>query len=136
MFIATANLLEPIPPPLRDRMEVIQLPATPKEEKLEIAKRYLVPKQLEDARAEREMRSRFTDGDRARSSGLYPRGGRPESGARDRERRAQGRAQDRRGPQGKTVVDLKKLEQYLGPPRFEYGERRPRTRSASRRASS
>ena len=46
-FIATANMLEPIPGPLRDRMEVIQLSGYTEQEKLQIAKRYLVPRQIE-----------------------------------------------------------------------------------------
>jgi ATP-dependent Lon protease len=47
LFITTANQLEPIPGPLRDRMETIQLAGYTEEEKVEIAKRYLVPRQIE-----------------------------------------------------------------------------------------
>ena len=48
LFIATANMLDTIPGPLRDRMEILQLPGYTQEEKREIARRYLVKRQLEE----------------------------------------------------------------------------------------
>jgi ATP-dependent Lon protease len=48
MFITTANLIDPILPALRDRMEIIEIPGYTEEEKLGIAQRYLIPRQLEE----------------------------------------------------------------------------------------
>ncbi|MES1954420.1 endopeptidase La [Salinisphaera hydrothermalis] len=55
MFIATANVLDTIPGPLRDRMEVIEVPGYTREEKKQIAKRYLIDRQLKQAGLTREQ---------------------------------------------------------------------------------
>jgi ATP-dependent Lon protease len=60
MFVTTANTLDTIPVPLQDRMEVIQLSGYTEQDKLEIAKRYLVPRQLERSGLKRKHLS-FTD---------------------------------------------------------------------------
>ncbi|MCP4264121.1 MAG: endopeptidase La [Candidatus Brocadiaceae bacterium] len=76
MFITTANVLDTIPHALRDRMEVLDLPGYTTEEKLEIAKQFLIPKQLE-AHGLKDKNLKFTDkatkliiSDYTRESGL------------------------------------------------------------------
>ena len=84
LFIATANLLDTIPAPLRDRMEVIELPGYTEEEKVEIARRYLVPRQLE-ANGLSRSRSRSPTRRCAQIvARLHARGGRAQPRARDR----------------------------------------------------
>ena len=61
MFIATANILDPVIPALRDRMEVIELPGYIEDEKLHIAQQFLVPKQIEEHGLSR-LQLTFTSG--------------------------------------------------------------------------
>src|SRR5215469_14561631 len=60
MFVTTANMLDPIQPAFRDRMEIIQLSGYTEEEKLEIAKRHLIPKQIEE-HGLKKSQIQFTD---------------------------------------------------------------------------
>jgi ATP-dependent Lon protease len=125
LFIATANLLDPIPPPLRDRMEIVQLPGYTEQEKIEIGKRFLIPKQMGN-HGLNEKRIQITDEAMVELVRSYTK----EAGVRNIEREianimrkvARSVAEGRKR---KTVVDVKKLEEYLGPPRFEYGELEP-----------
>src|SRR5947207_4239192 len=85
MFIATANSLAPIPDPLLDRMEVLTLPGYTPGEKLAIAKRYLLPRQLKETGLHTE-RASIADGALGRLIAEYPR----EAGVRQLEREIQG----------------------------------------------
>src|SRR5258707_2362654 len=61
LFIATANWMDPIPEPLRDRMEIIELPGYTGEEKLHIAHKYLIPKQAAEHGLKVGEQLEFTD---------------------------------------------------------------------------
>jgi ATP-dependent Lon protease len=122
LFITTANLLDPIPAALRDRMEVIQLPGYTQLEKIEIGKRFLLPKQLHN-HGLTEKHIEITDEAFVTLVQAYTH----EAGVRNLERELANvmRKVARHVVEGRkrrTVVDNRKLLEYLGPPRFEYGE--------------
>jgi ATP-dependent Lon protease len=119
LFIATANVIDSIPLPLRDRMEILELPGYTLLEKIHIAKKFLVPKQI-DAHGLKRNHVRFDDAALGQVAADYTR----EAGVRGLEREianicrkvarnvAEGRAQPVRIAPGD-------LHAYLGPVRFE-----------------
>jgi ATP-dependent Lon protease len=122
LFIATGNLLDPIPAALRDRMEVIALPGYTQQEKMEIGRRFLVPKQM-GLHGLKDKHIEISDEAMTELVQAYTK----EAGVRSLERELANimrkvARQVAEGRKRKTVVDRKKLLEYLGPPRFEYGE--------------
>jgi ATP-dependent Lon protease len=121
MFITTANILDPIPPALRDRMEVIEFPGYIEEEKLEIARRFLVPRQLMENGLD-NTKLHFSDESLRQIIREYT----YEAGVRNMEREIANvcRKIARRVADGKPVpqrVTAQSLLRYLGPPQFVYG---------------
>jgi ATP-dependent Lon protease len=125
LFIATGNLIDPIPAALRDRMEIIQLPGYTQQEKIQIGKRFLIPKQMEN-HGLKAANVEITDEALTELVQAFTH----EAGVRNLEREianimrkvARSVAEGRKR---KTVIDVKKLVELLGPPRFEYGELEP-----------
>ncbi|MCB9794730.1 MAG: endopeptidase La [Alphaproteobacteria bacterium] len=122
MFVCTANSLHGIPAPLQDRLEIIRLAGYTEPEKLAIARRYLIPKQLENhgitednlvitQQAVQQLVRRYTK----------------EAGVRNLEReiaaicRKVAQRVVRKGPEAHAKVTSRNLEKLLGVPRFRYG---------------
>ena len=123
MFITTANILDTIPPPLLDRMEVLQLIGYTEDEKIKIAKRYLIPRQLE-AHGLKANQLSFSKGAIKRIINGYTR----EAGLRNIEREI---ANICRGVASKvaegeietTSIFVRDIHKYIGPLRVTHEER-------------
>ena len=124
VFIATANVADTIPAPLLDRMELVRLDGYTEDEKVFIAQRYLLPRQLERAGLQsdrgRGHRGRCAFGDHR----LHPRGGRPLAGTRARQAVAQGRG--RRGHRQAHAAGRCRQRRREGVARPPEGRRRDR----------
>jgi ATP-dependent Lon protease len=128
LFIATANILDTVPPPLQDRMEVIHLAGYTVEEKLHIAKRFLVPRQLE-ANGLKPSQIEFSDSALRAIIDEYTR----EAGVRNLERqigticRKVARQVAEGTVEGKVRISAKRARELLGKRRF-FSEQRRRTK--------
>jgi ATP-dependent Lon protease len=123
MFITTANIIQTIPAPLQDRMEVIRIAGYTEPEKLSIGRKYLVTKQME-ANGLTEENILFTDGALLSIIRRYTR----EAGVRNLEReiasicRKVARKIVTDGFEKQVKVTSKTVEKYLGIPKYRYGE--------------
>ncbi|MGB2954943.1 MAG: endopeptidase La [Anaerolineales bacterium] len=121
MFITTANLLEPIPSPLRDRMEIIKLSGYTDREKKSIAKGYLIPRQIKE-NGLRSEEITFTDPALQKIIRSYTR----ESGVRNLEREIGSLCrkvvtQIAEGKVERVKIGVREVAEYLGRPRY-YGD--------------
>jgi ATP-dependent Lon protease len=121
MFITTANLLDPVPPALKDRMEVIAFPGYIEEEKLQIAEQFLLPKQRKEHGLTEEHLDVQTDALR-KVVREYTR----EAGVRNLEREVATVCRKvaknvASGKTEKTVVTEEDIKTYLGPRRVHFG---------------
>ena len=119
LFIGTANVLDAIPPPLRDRMEVIELTGYTEEEKLQIARRYLLVRQLK-ANGLSAAQVRVSDEALRKVIVDHTR----EAGVRNLERQIGALLRNSAvaiasGLSSNIVIDVADVEKILGPPRFE-----------------
>jgi len=119
MFIVTANVLKTIPDPLIDRMEIIRIPGYTEEEKLQIGKKFLLPKQLKTHGLDKSN-IKISDATLKKLINDYTR----EAGVRNIERELTSLCRKivkkvvTKGKDYSEYISPKKLEQYLGIPRF------------------
>ncbi|MDW8107907.1 MAG: S16 family serine protease, partial [Armatimonadota bacterium] len=121
MFITTANTLETIPPPLRDRMEIIQFSGYTEDEKLHIARDYLIPRVLERHGLTKDH-LQITDDALIRIIREYTR----EAGVRNLERELaticrKVAKQVAAGEEVHAVVNAERVPEFLGKPRYRFG---------------
>jgi ATP-dependent Lon protease len=121
MFITTANVLDPIPPALQDRMEVIDFPGYTEEEKIAIARKFLIPKEVEEHGLQPEQLRFSTDALRSLIREYTY-----EAGVRNLEREIATvcRKTARKVAEGKRHtrrVRPNNLSRFLGPPSFSFG---------------
>lgn len=126
MFICTANVLENIPWPLRDRMEIIQFPSYTEEEKIAIAEQFLIEKKLNEHGLKRAHISIPASALR-----MIVREYTREAGVRNLEREIATlcRKTARRlaeGAGGRVSISTRTLADFLGPPRYSWGEKEQR----------
>jgi ATP-dependent Lon protease len=129
LFITTANVIDTVPAPLRDRMEIIPLAGYTEEEKVRIAQMHLIPKQAREHGLDPEVDVSYAP----EALRLLARGYTREAGVRSLEREiaSVSRKIARRRAEGRTepvVVTPDIVTSFLGAPRFEYEELEERTR--------
>lgn len=123
MFITTANVLQTIPAPLQDRMEVIRIAGYTEPEKLQIAKRYLITKQIE-ANGLKPENIEFTQGALLKIIRQYTR----EAGVRNLDReiasicRKVAKEIVNTDAEKKVIIKSKSISKYLGVPKYHHGE--------------
>ncbi|MGV8059353.1 MAG: endopeptidase La [Smithellaceae bacterium] len=123
MFITTANVLQTIPAPLQDRMEVIRIAGYTEQEKLQIATKFLVSKEME-ANGLQHDNVEFTKGALLRIIRQYTR----EAGVRNLEReiasvcRKIAKELVSNGNKKKIIITAQSIPKYLGVPKFRHGE--------------
>ena len=132
LFITTANILDTVPAPLRDRMEVIHLAGYTEEEKIAIAKEHLVPKQAREHGLQADTDLTFAE----EALRVLIRGYTREAGLRNLEReiaticRKIARRRGEEGNADSVAVTPELVASLLGAPRWEYEELRERTRQS------